>query len=189
MFQWNPQLSFFGKSSETIKASLGTFLEDDSSDVSVRDAKEFIFSFFFQILTKEGPLKQRDVEDLWKDSDVNIVLPSVKSICDILLESTRFCRIEDYICLSDQIEDLYNTVKTEVAETFIMMNFDNPLKSASTPQTSSQLSSSLPDLISDNTQSEQVVNDHRICPYGLCECYSVVMKSGFPPNCETGNKP
>ncbi|XP_046667322.1 uncharacterized protein LOC124359021 isoform X3 [Homalodisca vitripennis] len=150
---WNPQLSFFGKSSETIKASLGTFLEDDSSDVSVRDAKEFIFSFFFQILTKEGPLKQRDVEDLWKDSDVNIVLPSVKSICDILLESTRFCRIEDYICLSDQIEDLYNTVKTEVAETFIMMNFDNPLKSASTPQTSSQLSSSLPDLISDNTQT------------------------------------
>lgn len=48
----------------------------------------------------------------------------------MLLESTRFCLIDDYICLSEQLPDAYNEVKTELIES-ISFALEDCLKQSS----------------------------------------------------------
>lgn len=66
---------------------------------------------------------------------------SCTGMCDLLIESTCFCQLEDYICLAGQLDDAYDTVKTEVVET---VNF---LMSGSSKSNAIPAQLHLPDLV------------------------------------------
>jgi len=129
---WDPRYCFYGRSEESIKASNNQYLDQTNDSIAVKDAKEFLFSYFETFLKDEGPLKLTEVEDQWKEAaegffDIKVVLPELTSMCDLLMESTRFCQIEDRLCLAEQLEEVYDTVKDEIVDTvtFLMTGATN----------------------------------------------------------------
>ncbi|XP_021922164.1 uncharacterized protein LOC110830988 isoform X2 [Zootermopsis nevadensis] len=83
--------------------------------------KEFVFSYFYELLRNEGPQKIKVIEQKWQNESgefegINDIVTSHASICSFLLQSYRFVSIDDYICLAEQKAAVYNMVKTELVE-------------------------------------------------------------------------
>lgn len=45
----------------------------------------------------------------------------IPGICQLLLESPRFCQLEDYICLAEQMDKTYARMKVEETEAFVFI--------------------------------------------------------------------
>lgn len=49
----------------------------------------------------------------------------ISGICQLLLESPRFCQLSDYICLAEQMAETYERMKVEETEAIVLFMSGN----------------------------------------------------------------
>ncbi|XP_075217233.1 uncharacterized protein LOC142322253 isoform X2 [Lycorma delicatula] len=154
---WNPREPYYGREDEKEKKEKKIFIPPELADEdnTRQYYKDYVFSWFYEVLSKEGPMKIDDIQEQWvstcRDSDnddnlfcdIKLVLTDITNVCDLLLETTRFCLIDDYICLSEQLSETYKEAKTELVESvsFMLSNCQQPQPQLSQHQPNETVSS------------------------------------------------
>ncbi|KAK0165763.1 hypothetical protein PV328_004255 [Microctonus aethiopoides] len=134
---WRPDLQYYGNIEFEAKYDKIP-PEPDCSDVTreVASLKSFLYSYFYQFILKNGPVKIDSLQETWDKAtdlvgnyETLLYDSNCANIAEFLIQSSKFTIISDYLCTPESIPETYALVRNNACTSFRYLmdsNEDDP---------------------------------------------------------------
>ncbi|XP_043268463.1 uncharacterized protein [Venturia canescens] len=119
---WKPNLSMYGNDF-MLKTAEAMPDPDFSDDRPYDEEKAFVFSYLFEFISNNGPMKLSRLDEKWKEMQMEILGKPCQSISshhadigDFLTQSLKLAIVGDYISTADKLPEAYYLARNDACE-------------------------------------------------------------------------